>query len=408
MFKTGDSGANSSATVLPNFNATEILFGNGTNVPVTDPDLTFNTATNLLSALNLSVPGTTTLNTGFTGIIHAVSGVLSASLIVNADVSAAAAIAFSKLAALPSANILVGSAGNVATAVAMTGDISITNGGLTAYAGTVPINRGGTGQTTASLGFGALSPLTTKGDILGFTTLNVRKAVGANNTILCADSAQADGLDWKTIASITTTETFSDLTSGTGATYNVPAGAKYLIVRLWGGGGGGGGVIPGTGYTTGGNGGTTTFGSTTALGGQGGTRTLGGAGGTGGATGTGTIRLRIPGAQGNPGGMVDMNLGGPSGGATSILGGAGCGGANASAGGNGIANTGGGGGGAGGSLGSTTSPCSGGGGAEFAEIVVTSPAASYTYTIAAGGTASGTISGGTGGSGRITVEVKYQ
>ncbi len=62
-------------------------------------------------------------NTGVTSIVGGV--------IVNADVNAAAAIAYSKLAALPAANVLVGSAGNVATAVAMTGVIAITDAGLT-------------------------------------------------------------------------------------------------------------------------------------------------------------------------------------------------------------------------------------------------------------------------------------
>jgi len=57
------------------------------------------------------------------------------SSIVNADISGSAAIAFAKLATLPSANILVGSAGNVATSVAVTGDVSITNAGVTSIAG---------------------------------------------------------------------------------------------------------------------------------------------------------------------------------------------------------------------------------------------------------------------------------
>ena len=51
--------------------------------------------------------------------------------IVNADINASAAIAFSKLAALTSAQILVGNGSNVATAVAVTGDIAITNAGVT-------------------------------------------------------------------------------------------------------------------------------------------------------------------------------------------------------------------------------------------------------------------------------------
>lgn len=49
---------------------------------------------------------------------------LSAS-IVNADIATAAAIAFSKLAALTASHILVGSAGNVATDVALSGDATL-------------------------------------------------------------------------------------------------------------------------------------------------------------------------------------------------------------------------------------------------------------------------------------------
>lgn len=45
--------------------------------------------------------------------------------VTNAKVNAAAAIDFSKLAALPSGQMLVGSAGNVATAVAMSGDATL-------------------------------------------------------------------------------------------------------------------------------------------------------------------------------------------------------------------------------------------------------------------------------------------
>jgi len=57
---------------------------------------------------------------------------IAAGTVVNADVADAAAIAFSKLAALDSANILVGSATNVATKRAVTGDVTIGNTGVTA------------------------------------------------------------------------------------------------------------------------------------------------------------------------------------------------------------------------------------------------------------------------------------
>lgn len=50
--------------------------------------------------------------------------------ILNADINASAAIALSKLAALTSAQIIVGNGSNVAAAVALSGDGSITNAGV--------------------------------------------------------------------------------------------------------------------------------------------------------------------------------------------------------------------------------------------------------------------------------------
>jgi hypothetical protein len=39
-------------------------------------------------------------------------------------------------------------------------------------------------------------PLTTKGDLYGFSTVPTRVAVGANGTVLTADSAEATGVKW--------------------------------------------------------------------------------------------------------------------------------------------------------------------------------------------------------------------
>jgi hypothetical protein len=52
--------------------------------------------------------------------------------LTDGSIDAAAAISFSKLAALDSANILVGNGSNVATKVAVTGDVTISNAGVTA------------------------------------------------------------------------------------------------------------------------------------------------------------------------------------------------------------------------------------------------------------------------------------
>lgn len=61
----------------------------------------------------------------------------------------------------------------------------------------VTIAQGGTGQTTQTAAFDALSPLTTKGDIVVYDgTDNIRLAVGTNDFVLTADSTTASGVKW--------------------------------------------------------------------------------------------------------------------------------------------------------------------------------------------------------------------
>jgi hypothetical protein len=80
----------------------------------------------------------TVVTTGDTGTV---TGTMIASdTIVNADVSTSAAIAFSKLASMTSARILLGNSSNVATVTAVTGDITISNAGVTAIAAGVIVN----------------------------------------------------------------------------------------------------------------------------------------------------------------------------------------------------------------------------------------------------------------------------
>lgn len=66
----------------------------------------------------------------------------------------------------------------------------------TKVTGALPIANGGTGQTTANPAFNALSPLTTKGDVLTYSTVNARLGVGSNNQVLTADSSQTTGIKW--------------------------------------------------------------------------------------------------------------------------------------------------------------------------------------------------------------------
>lgn len=139
----------------------DIFVGNGLNI-----------------ATGVTPSGDITLtNTGVFGI--------AAGAIVNADVNAAAAIAFSKLAALPSAQVLVGSAGNVATAVAVTGDVTITNAGVTAIAADVIVNADI--NTAAAIAFSKLAALPSAQILVG-SAGNVATAVAVTGDVTISNA----------------------------------------------------------------------------------------------------------------------------------------------------------------------------------------------------------------------------
>ena len=120
--------------------------------------------------LTVKKTGVIQFNNYGSGIAHFdASGNISSSAIVNADISASAAIQFSKLEALTSANILVGNGSNVATSVTVTGDIGITNTGLTSISSGVIVN--GDVNASAAIAGTKISPdfgsqnITTSGSI---------------------------------------------------------------------------------------------------------------------------------------------------------------------------------------------------------------------------------------------------
>ncbi len=58
------------------------------------------------------------------------------------------------------------------------------------------LTSGTTAASWSATSGGSVSPLTTKGDLYGYSTVNARIPIGSNKAILAADSAQSLGLKW--------------------------------------------------------------------------------------------------------------------------------------------------------------------------------------------------------------------
>lgn len=118
-------------------------------------------------ATGVSLSGDATIsNTGVLTIAN--------NAITNAKVSTSAAIAFTKLAALTSGNILVGSVGNVPTEVTMSGDATIVASGALTIANNAITN--GKVSASAAIDFSKLAALTS-GNIIVGSVGNVPTAV---------------------------------------------------------------------------------------------------------------------------------------------------------------------------------------------------------------------------------------
>lgn len=299
------------------------------------------------------------------------------------------------------------------------------NGAGTGYVGYTSAIQGG-GATDYDLLFQSTGALNFFSNSTAAMTINTSQQVNIANlagvgtravTVNAAGTLTTGAASYTapTVSTAGTTSHSGGFPANSSGTYTTPTSPAplYLKIRMVGGGGGGAGSSATGG--AGGTGGATTINSTLFVcnGGVGGA-SGGGNGGLGGTVTTtgGTLLVGIQGSSGGSGGsdvtgtaFVGSGIGG-----TTPFGGAGANNGNG-AGFSAQTNSGSGGGGA--STATLASSGSGGGGGAggYLEIIVSSPASTYTYSVGAGG-AQGTAGtgslGGAGGSGYIVIEEFYQ
>jgi hypothetical protein len=206
-----------------------------TTVAVVDP-----TAARTITLPNITG---TVVTTGDTGTVT--STMLLDGTIVNADINASAAIAYSKLATLTSGNIVLGSSANVATSTAVTGDVTISNTGVTAIATGVIVNADINASaaiegskivaaTTSVVGAVQLSDSTsTTSSVLAATPTAVKAAYDQANTKASLSTAQtftaAQRGTVSALGTVSAGTTTLDLATANNFSLTLPAGGSVTL-----------------------------------------------------------------------------------------------------------------------------------------------------------------------------------
>lgn len=197
----GLAGTVATATTTPAITLTTsitgLLKGNGTAISAATAGTDYLTGTlsdgNILVG-NGSNVATSVNPSGDIDISNAGVFSIASGAIVNADVNASAAIDYSKLATLTAGNIVLGNVSNVATSTAVTGDVTISDAGVTAIASGVIVNadiNGSAAIDATKIADGSVTSAEFQylGDVTSLiqAQLNNKQAVGSYITDLTGD-----------------------------------------------------------------------------------------------------------------------------------------------------------------------------------------------------------------------------
>jgi hypothetical protein len=118
-----------------------------------------------------------------------------------------------------------------ASAAARTSAIASPQEGMISYLKDTNSTEYYSGSAWVAIG-GTASPLTTKGDLYGFSTVNARVAVGTNGQVLTADSTAATGVAWATANGSYTTIASGTLAAAALSITSIPGTYKELVLVM--------------------------------------------------------------------------------------------------------------------------------------------------------------------------------
>ena len=164
---TGTSGGNTFTGCSRGFEGTTASsHQNNDNVTLDITAASNNVKNNAIIALETKLGTGSSTPTANTVMRGTGTGTSAYGQIVNGDVSASAAIAHSKLANMTAGTVMIGNASNVPTATAITGDVTVSNSGVTAIASGVIVDAdinasAGIAPTKLNVGSGVATFLST-------------------------------------------------------------------------------------------------------------------------------------------------------------------------------------------------------------------------------------------------------